>query len=554
MEYLLLVGLTLFVGTFGGKLCQRFKIPQVTGYILVGLLLGHHALNIWPGEAVKSFAPMMNLALGVIGFMIGSELKMDVFRKRGRSIYAILFSETLMTFFLVFLVVTLISGKYYLGILFGALAAATAPAATVDVLWENKTRGPLTATLLAIVALDDVLALILYGFASVIAKSLITHEHLSLLHAIEAPFLEIGVSIVIGLIGAYLLYGVTRFVRDRERVLPFAFGVLLLTIGAALHFHVDLILSSMILGFVLINISPAESQEIFASIKKISAPIYVLFFVLVGAQLNFALFFQAGIGILAAGYILSRTFGKMIGAFLGGWLGKAPKTVTKYLGLCLFSQAGVAIGMAFSIAHNLSRVDAAAADIGLMIVNVVVATTFVVQLVGPLCVRFAVSKAGEIGKDVTEADVIDSYCVGDMIEKDVPIIKEDMCLQAMVDLVKESESHDFCVVDHQGCLKGSISIGDLRDVLMDQPMELNNLILSKDIAVPAAKVIAKDRPLKEAIEILRRKEMDFLPVVVDEKTKELAGLIHYREVMTMIQREVLRRRGDHEESSKAFSG
>jgi len=481
MEILFLIGLTVFLGTLGGKIFQQFKVPQVTGYILVGLLLGKHVFHVWSPEMVERCTPITNLALGIIGFMIGSELKLDVFRKRGRSIYSILFCETLVTFAVVACCVTMLTQKLYLGILFGALASATAPAATVDVLWENKTRGPLTSTLLAIVALDDVVALVIYGFASVIAKSLITKEHFSLIHTIEAPFIDIGIAALIGAFGACTLFWLIRFIKDRERILPFSLGVIALSIGLAAHFKVDLILSSMILGFTLTNIAPIESTEIFDAIKKFSTPVYVIFFVFVGARLDFNLIFSAGIGAMAVAYILSRTFGKMSGSVLGGLIGKAQKSVTKYLGLCLFSQAGVAIGMAIAIYQNLSHLGPEAASIGLTIINVVVATTFVVQIIGPISVRFAVGKAGEIGRDVTEEDVIESYKVADLIEKDIPTIQENAHLDAMVEQVKKTESYDFCVVNSRKELLGTISIGDLRDVLLEQEMELNTLVMAKDI-------------------------------------------------------------------------
>ena len=320
METLFLIGLTIFIGTLGGKLCQQFKIPQVTGYIIVGLLLGKQAFGLWDAQMLERFAPVTNLALGIIGFMIGSELKFDVFRKRGRSIYSILFCEVLAAFTTVTFFVTLLTHKVYMGILFGALASATAPAATVDVLWENKTRGPLTSTLLAIVALDDVLALVIYGFASVIAKSMITKEQFSLMHTIEMPFVDIGTAGIIGVVGAGVLFWLIRFIKDRERILPFSLGVIAISIGLAAHFKVDLILTSLILGFTLTNIAPIESSEIFDAIKRFSSPIYVLFFVFVGARLDFNLIFSAGIGMIAVVYLLSRTFGKMSGSVLGGFI------------------------------------------------------------------------------------------------------------------------------------------------------------------------------------------------------------------------------------------
>ncbi len=543
MDVLLLIGVTIFFGTLGGKFFQKIKIPQVTGYIVAGLILGQTGLKLWSPERIELLTPVVSLALGIIGFMIGAELKFDLFRRRGRSIYSILFCEGIVTFVVVTAMVTLVTQKFYLGILFGAIASATAPAATVDVLWEYKTRGPLTSTLLAIVALDDVLALLLYAFAGLLAKALLLHEHFSLVRLVGNTVVEIGLGTVIGVAGGFVLYWLTHFIKDRERILPFSFGIIALIVGLASYFKIDLILASMLAGVTLTNIAPVESKEIFETIKKSSTPIYVLFFVLVGARLDIALVLGSGVTLLVVVYILSRTFGKVSGAFLGGLIGKAQPTVTRYLGLCLFSQAGVAIGMAISMYHNLSHLGPEPAQIGLLIINVVVATTFIVQIVGPFCVRLAVEKAGEMWKDITEEDIIDSYKVADLIEKEVPVIQENATLDAMVGKVKASESCDFCVVDKKNQLLGSISIGDLRDVLLEQELELNRLVLARDIAVPSTRVIAASRPLKEAMEILRLKDLDFLPVVKKEGSRELAGLIHYRMVMSQINKELLDRRG-----------
>jgi len=199
--------------------------------------------------------------------------------------------------------------------------------------------------------------------------------------------------------------------------------------------------------------------------------------------------------------------------------------------------------MAISIYQNMSHLGAEAANIGLTIINVIVTTTFVVQIIGPSCVRFAVNKAGEVGRDITEEDIIRSYTVADLIEKDIPTIQENAHLDAMVEQVKKSNSYDFCVVHHEGKLLGMIALGDLRDILLEQELNLNTLIFAKDIAVPAARVIVASRPLKEAIDIFRRRELDFLPVIKDEQTGELVGLIHYREAVSRIQKELLDRRG-----------
>ncbi|MCA9407797.1 MAG: cation:proton antiporter [Candidatus Omnitrophica bacterium] len=543
LEILLLIGSSMFLGTLFSKIFSRFNIPQVISYVFIGLIMGNSFLQLWSAEKIEAFTPFVNLALGIIGFMIGAELKMEIFKNRGRSIYSILFCEVFVTFAVVSFFIILITKKVYLGVLFGALASATAPAATVDVLWENKARGPLTTTILAIVALDDVLALLLYGFASVFAKTMITQEHVSFLHALEMPLIEIGSSIGLGVAGAYLLYWVMQIIKDRERILPFSLGILCLIVGLATQWKIDLILSSMIMGFILTNLSPSESKGVFEAIKRFSTPIYVLFFVLVGARLDVRLMFASGISVIAFVYVLSRSFGKMSGSILGGFIGGAHESVTKYLGLCLFSQAGVAIGMAISIHQNLSHMGAEASQIGLLIINVIVGTTFIVQLIGPICVRFAIFKAKEAGRDVNEDDVIDSLKVSDVLDEDIPLIKESVHLDEMVDLVKKSESAEFCVLNEKGSLLGIISIGDLREVLREQELELDTLILAKDIAVPPSRVILGQKMLRSAIEIFQRTGIEYLPVVKDEETKEFVGMVHYKVIMEKVQKEVITRRG-----------
>jgi Kef-type K+ transport system membrane component KefB/CBS domain-containing protein len=542
MNIILLVGLSVFSGTLLGKGFQVLKIPQVSGYIVAGLVMGTSCLGLWQPGDIERLSTLTSLVLGLIGFMLGAELNVAIFKNRGRSIYSILFSQGLMTFFLVVLFVYLTTRKLYMGILLGAIATATDPASTVDVLWENKTRGPLASTLMAIVALDDVLALIIYAFGLIVAKALIVHAEFSfdlLLHALK----EIGTAVIIGSLSGFLMLNLLKFIKDRKRILPFAFGVIALTVGLALAFKIDVILSTMLAGVILVNVAPQESEDMFDAIKKFMPPLYVLFFVLVGARLDIAVVFGSGATIVLLALLFGRALGKVGGSYLGGVIGQSPETVKKYVGLGLFPQAGVAIGMAISIGHNLSHLGPEIEQIGLTIINLAVASTFVFQIIGPPCVKLAVVKSGETGRDVTEEDIIESYTVGDVVNRDVPVIKEDYPLDAIVELVKSSDADQFCVVDNAKKLFGIISIGDLRSVLLEQELDLHILIRAKDIAVPVAHAICIACPLKEAIHIFNRKNIDILPVIVDDSSNELVGMIHYRTIMSTIQKEVLQRRG-----------
>jgi Kef-type K+ transport system membrane component KefB/CBS domain-containing protein len=545
MNILLLVGIAIFFGTSGGKIFQKLKIPQVVGYIIIGVLLGESFFGVLEKSTIETLTPIINITLGIIGFRIGAELNTEVFRKYGRSIYTILFSEGLFTFFIVTLFVTFITKKLYLGLLFGALASATAPAATTDVLWEYKTRGPLTTTLLSVVALDDALSLIIYGFASVLAKSMLVRGvNFSIFHNIGVPIFELSQSCILGAVAGYGLSRLLCHVKSREYLLSFTLGAIILTIGVSVFLGLDLILSTMVLGAVIANLVPQVNRRISESIESSVSPLYVLFFVLVGARLQAKLFLEINIALLAIIYLISRTTGKMVGAYFGGLISKAKKTVTKYLGLCLFSQAGVAIGLAMVIYHNFGLLGPEGKQVGLLVVNVITATTFVVQIIGPPCVKFAITKSGEVFRNVTKEDIIESYKVSDMMYKDFSSIREDATLDKIIETVKERESYHFPVVNNRNELVGLISLGNLRSTFSEE--QLNKIVLAKDVAEPVGVVLHQDQPLKEAFEIFDRRGIDCLPVTKDKDSKEVVGILEYRPLVEAVNRKLLERQQDIE--------
>lgn len=539
MDILLLAGIVIFLGMFGGKIFQKLKIPQVVGYIVVGLLLGRSVFGIIDESAIEIFTPLINIALGLIGFRIGAELKGEVFKKYGRSIYTILFSEGLFAFFVVTLLVTLITKKLYLGLLLGALASATAPAATTDVLWEYKTRGPLTTTLFAIIALDDALSLIIYGFASVFAKSMLAKADVTFLHSVFIPLFDLAKSCLVGACCGFALSGLLRYIKDKERIFAFSIATIIFTVGLSIFFKLDFILSAMVLGTVFANLSPQISRKVFDSIESFSSPIYVLFFVLVGARLQIGLFLNVSILLLAVVYLIGRTSGKMIGASFGAFISKAKKTVTRYLGYCLFSQAGVAIGLAMVIYHNFSLLGPEGKEIGFLVINIITATTFVVQIIGPPLVKFAVTKADEVWRNVTEDDIIESSKVGDFMRRDFSLVREDTTLDKVIETIKEGESYHFPVVNKHGELVGLISLGSLRNVFREA--QLDKVILARDVAVPVGRLLYKDQPLKEAFEIFNRREIEYLPVVEKEGRKTVVGIVEYRPLVETINRKLFER-------------
>jgi Kef-type K+ transport system membrane component KefB len=394
MQILLLFGVILILGLAGGRLFEKIGIPQVVGYIIVGLILGESITHVVPGKLLDNLSPLTSIALAFIGFMVGGELNIATFRKYGGQFFTILFSEGMLAMILVSVFVTLWTRNIALGILLGALSSATAPAATVDVLWEYRSRGPLTNTILAIVALDDGLALILYGFAFAFSKAIVGRETLNLQNMLSQPLLEIFGSVAIGIALGFLADKSLQWIKSKEDKLVIIIGTVLLASGAAAMLQLSLILTSMVLGFYLTNINPHRNESNFEIIKAFVPPIYIIFFVFIGARLNLGLLPK--MGIIGALYIVGRTAGKWIGAFGGAKLSHSPDTVRKYLGFALFSQAGVAIGLALDTYQNFRHYGAAGNQIGNTIINVIAATTFIVQIIGPPSVKYAISRAGEI--------------------------------------------------------------------------------------------------------------------------------------------------------------
>lgn len=523
---------------------SKLNLPQVMGYMVIGVLLGESFHGFLSGPITDSFRPVISLALGIIGFMIGSEILFDRFKRYSRSIYTILFVEAFLTFFLVAAVVILLTGKIYMGLILGALSSATAPAATYSVLGEYKARGPVTTTTLSIVALDDALALLIYGFASVFARAIITQATPSLVGTLAVPVMQIAGSILIGIVAGFILHKVASKTRDRERMLPSALGTIILVVGLSTYFKVDPILASMVLGAVTSNLQSSENREMFDLIKRFSPPIFILFFVIVGARLDAKILMKGGVLVLALAYIVSRSVGKVAGAYIGGKISDAKPTVTKYLGFCLFDQAGVAVGLALATYHTFSLLGGEAQMAGLLIVSIITATTFLLQMVSPPMIKFGIKKADEINRNVTEEDIVESHKVRDVMEEDFFVIKENNNLHQMIDIMKKTDAFTFPVIRMNGDFLGTISLGDLRDTFNEEQMD--ELILAGDIVRELDIFAYADQGLGEVIKIFKSKNIDYIPVLADRTQRRLVGQLDYRKLMDHITKEVIFRQKELE--------
>lgn len=391
-----IIGLIIAASFLGSKAFQRLGIPQVVGFIVIGVLLGTSFLNVIPLELAEELTFVSQIALGLIGFDIGSHLLVDELRGLGRSILVIVVFEAVGSFLVVTAGIYLITRSVSTALIFGALSSATAPAATVDVLAEYEAKGPLTTSLLAVVGIDDALALILYSVAAALAESLLGGSGPpSFVQILKLPLVEIGGSVILGLVMGLLMNLVMVRMQRRHDAMAVCIGFVFLAVGLSEALGMSLILTTMILGMVVANRCPENCRHIRYTIEQAGPVVYVLFFTLVGARLQISLL--PAMGLLGIAYILLRSSAKFVGAWLGGVAGGAEPAVRSNLGLGLLSQAGVAIGLALASSTRFAAFGEDGRALGVLIINVITATTFVVQIIGPICVKLAITRAGEVG-------------------------------------------------------------------------------------------------------------------------------------------------------------
>lgn len=524
-QFVLLLGIIMFIGAVGGWLFQKLKIPQVVGYIVMGIIIGSSGFHVLEPNVIAALDPVSTVALSMIGFLVGGELKIGTIKKYGKQFVSILLFEAITPAIvvggvigaIVFFVTKDTAKAISMGLVLGAICSATAPAATTDVLVEYRTRGPLTTTVYGIVAMDDAVALILYSIASSIAAPLLGGHTLSFGRQLLDIAIDIFGSIAVGGIFGFILSQVIRHIEnDDGRCLSFALGSLFLCTGICQIVDFDNILAAMSLGFFMVNFAPAKTRSIFSLVSKFTPPVYVLFFVLVGAKLNIWII-TPFLGVLALLYVVGRTVGKSIGSTIGAWLTHAPKTVQKYLPYCLLSQAGVAIGL--SIAAGSDFAD----SIGPEILLIITATTFIVQLLGPICVKIGVTKAGECGLNVTVEDIKKTTRVADVTWGQNPIcnfdgpsiVNENESLFTILNSFSKNQNLNYVVKSiSDGSLIGIISLEHLKEVM--QIGDFAESMLAVDV-MDVPKVTCKpSTTIPEAYKLFEEYDVDAIPIIDPE--------------------------------------
>ncbi|MCI8758138.1 MAG: sodium:proton antiporter [Oscillospiraceae bacterium] len=407
MQILIQLSLSLVGGLLMSRLAKRLNLPAVTAYLITGLLLGPYCLGglnllelgFNTPQEVSSLDIISQVALGFIAFTIGNEFRLEQLKHMGRQAITVGILQAVITTILVDIALVAVHfinpGLISISsaITLGAIAAATAPAATLMVVRQYKADGPLTKLLLLVVAIDDAVGLVLFSASFGVAVALESGT-ISLMTVLVEPLVEITLSLVLGAFAGWLLYRVEKYFHSRSKRLSISIGFVLLTVGLSMaDFHVagvhcgfSLLLVCMMTGTVFCNICDF-SEELMNRVDGWTAPLFVLFFVLSGAELNLKILSNPVVLLIGVVYIISRSLGKYVGAYSSCAMTQCSDKIKKHLGITLLPQAGVALGMALT-AQQLAD--------GEVVRSVVLFSVLVYELVGPTLTKRSLIAAGEI--------------------------------------------------------------------------------------------------------------------------------------------------------------
>ncbi len=396
----------LLTGLLFGKLAKKFKLPNVTGYLLGGLLigpiLGLLGVHVIPESAFEELHVISQIALGFIAFSIGTEFQLSYFKRVGKLPIVIATLESFFAIIVVFFTLIAFGNDVRFSLVLSAIAAATAPAATIMVIKQYKAKGEVTENLLSVVAIDDATAIVFFGLFVAVAKAIGNASgDINLAWMISKPFVEIVMSLGIGgLAGVLISFGFKWFTGRGNRIsLLLAFIFLVAAMPELVEqvlpdFEVSTLLACMMMGAVFTNLTKEDVLDtVMYLVDRVTPPIFIMFFVISGAELQFdVLLTVGGIGVI---YIVGRVVGKLFGAFLGAEIAHGSHNVKKYLGWGLVPQAGVAIGLTIVAANIVPEYSA-------KISAIILSATFVYELVGPLITKTALTKAGEIAPEMAQ--------------------------------------------------------------------------------------------------------------------------------------------------------
>jgi len=552
----------------GGRLAGLCRIPRVTGYLIVGLLIGPSFADIFglphlvSHYALSELRLLTEVALALILMNIGGQLRAENLRRWKHRIALFSLSEIFVTTMLVgisvfsvnqFILHTTVGGlsllqtSTFFGIFTGIIGVATAPAATMMVIREYESEGPVTASVLTLVGMNNLASVLCFSLA---AHLLITPEA-----GIGGLLREMLMPLVVG--GGF---GFAMSVWAQRLELTSEHKILLLggvtaTVALCRALNIEPLLACMALGMVLSNSSPRWTRLI-KSLSEIDYPLYVAFFVMAGANLHIETLSQ--IGLLGVAYVISRTLGKIIGAWLGARIGQFGQREQAWVGMTLLAQAGMAIGLASTLAARWP-------EGGPLIQTIILGSVVVFELFGPLAVRHGLVKAGEVPilsvlrKRAPQGAMEGLHSVahhfrsslglpaghkmehpGDILvrhvmRRNVETIHNGTHFQELLHMIAHSRYDRFPVVDDEDNFVGIINYTEIRNLLFDA--SLSNLLVANDLISSSHHAIPPDTPLRDALKTLQKKRnISYFPVIDPEQPKKLLGILSQNDVLSAFRR------------------
>lgn len=385
MNYSLYIAIIMLVGLLGGKLASKIKLPSVTGYIIFGMLLGPSFANIITKDMIKSFQFVNQIALGILAISIGAELHRAVFKRFGRTLFLLAFGDGVITAGSVALLTYFFGVPIEFAIILGILAMTVSPSGVLSIIKEYQAKGSLTRTLLALVAIENLNCILLFGVASAVLVGL-NNTEMQGLQLVLILIKEIGFAIIVGgIIGAIVAY-VFRKKPNNSKFLVFLLGVILLNTGIANEFNLSALLINMTTGAVLTNLINRK-MVLASTLERIELPIFVVFLTLAGAKLDISIL--STVGFVGVGYIAGRLLGKVGGSYISSSFTNLEIKVRRNIGMALTPQAGVAIGLSIIAEQKLPHSNG-------LITGIVLSGVIFFEVVGPLLLKKALKNAGDI--------------------------------------------------------------------------------------------------------------------------------------------------------------
>jgi Kef-type K+ transport system membrane component KefB len=397
-QFLIGLALVLMTGLLFGKIAKWLHIPSITGYLVGGMLLGPGLFALfnpsYPGilsiNYIHQLRLIADIELAIIAFTIGTEFKFEYLKKLGPAPIIIAFLETFFAVAFITIGLLMFGFPLYLALAFGAVGGATAPAATVMVIRQYKAKGPLTEMIYSVVAIDDASGLIFFGIISAVIHMLVGNPSDSVALLILAPFLEIILSVVIGIcIGLSLVQLMKWFTGRGNRSAIIVAMVFTLIAGSRLlssllHLEISSLIAAMVIGTIFTNKSP-HVETVMPLVERLTPPLVIMFFTLSGADVQFDTFTWMSLAMLTI-YLIFRTAGKLSGSYVGAVMTKSPDNVKKYLGFGLLPQGGIALGLSI-IVIDMLPVSLNLAYDGTVVRTVVIGAVLISEIFGPIALK-----------------------------------------------------------------------------------------------------------------------------------------------------------------------